>query len=484
MATTQVGEVELIAKIDTSSYERGASKIEKANSDIEKSTDSAANKSDKAWKSFSGNVSKYSKIITAAGVAAAGAIVKSSVSAFADYEQLVGGVDTLFKQSSNQVQRYADTAYRTAGLSANAYMETVTSFSASLLQGLGGDTKKAAQIADMAVTDMADNANKMGTGIELIQNAYQGFAKDNFTMLDNLKLGYGGTAGEMARLINESGVLGKSFTATAENVKDIPFDQLIKAINTVQKRMGITGTTALEASDTISGSLASTKAAWENLLTAFGTGDTEKVNASFEALVESGTNFVQNVGAILPSIFEGMGKALGLAVQEIPVVRDFFNFISDNKDVLTSIAVGIGSVVLAMKAWQVATNLVAIAQGALNAVMALNPISVVIVAIAALTAGLIYFFTQTETGRKLLDGFMQTAVKVFDTVKGAIMGAFNWVKANWPLLLAIITGPFGLATLFIIKNFDKIKAALGNVWNWIKGVFTTIGSIASNVIKG
>lgn len=214
----------------------------------------------------------------ALGVAMAG-IGKSALDAYADYEQLVGGVDTLFKDASSQVQSYAAQAYRTAGLSANAYMETVTGFSASLLQGLGGDTARAAEIADLAVRDMSDNANKMGTDMSLIQNAYQGFAKDNYDMLDNLKLGYGGTQAEMARLINDSGVLGDSMEVTAENVKDVPFDKMIEAIHQVQTEMGITGTTALEASTTITGSVNAAKAAWSNWLAEIG-----KENADMQAL--------------------------------------------------------------------------------------------------------------------------------------------------------------------------------------------------------
>lgn len=245
-------------------------------------------------------------------------LMGDSVKAYANYEQLVGGVETLFKDSSAQVQSYADDAYKTAGLSANQYMETVTSFSASLLQGLGGDTKKAAEIGNLAVTDMADNANKMGTDISMIQNAYQGFAKDNYTMLDNLKLGYGGTQEEMARLINDSGVMGDSFKATAENVKDIPFDKLIEAIHKTQEEMGITGTTAKEASATISGSLNATKASWENVLTAFASGNDDEVAEAVNGLVESATNLATNVTAILPAIVGGLLQAATMLITEIP----------------------------------------------------------------------------------------------------------------------------------------------------------------------
>ena len=213
-----------------------------------------------------GAISKAALAVTGAAATAVSALAKSAVDGYAEYEQLVGGVETLFKDSADVIQGYADEAYKTAGMSANAYMETVTGFSASLLQGLQGDTAKAAEIANQAVIDMSDNANKMGTDMTMIQNAYQGFAKQNYTMLDNLKLGYGGTQSEMARLINDSGVLGDAMTVTAETVNSVSFDKIIEAIHVVQTNMGITGTTAKEAATTIQGSISSMQGALENLM--------------------------------------------------------------------------------------------------------------------------------------------------------------------------------------------------------------------------
>jgi hypothetical protein len=233
-----------------------------------------------------------------AGAAAAGAVavtgvVKSAVSAFGEYEQLVGGVDTLFKDASSTVQANADAAFMTAGLSANEYMETVTSFSASLLQSLGGDTQKAAQVADQAIIDMSDNANKMGTSMESIQNAYQGFAKQNYTMLDNLKLGYGGTKSEMERLLADaSKIAGVKFDISS-------YSDVIEAIHVIQQEMGITGTTSLEASETISGSLASVKAAWQNTLVAISQGDGWDMGVYIENMVDVVNAFAQNIMPIL-----------------------------------------------------------------------------------------------------------------------------------------------------------------------------------------
>ena len=246
--------------------------------------------------------------VAALGAATVG-VGKMALDAYANYEQLVGGVDTLFKDSSGQLQAYAAQAYQTAGMSANQYMETATSFSASLIQGLGGDTQAAVEVANMAITDMSDNANKMGTDIDVIREAYQGFAKDNYDMLDNLKLGYGGTQAEMARLINDTGVMGDSFKATAKNVNEVPFDKMIEAIHQVQTEMGITGTTALEASTTIEGSVNTAKAAWENWLTGLG-----NEQADMSALTDQ---LLTAVGTVLENVAPRVGVIMGTLIQEI-----------------------------------------------------------------------------------------------------------------------------------------------------------------------
>ena len=282
----------------------------------------------------------------AAGIAALGT---QSIKLYADYEQLVGGVETLFgaggasleeyaasvgktvsdaeseynslMAAQNKVMSNADNAWQTAGMSANEYMDTVTSFSASLIQGLGGDTQAAADIANVAITDMADNANKMGTDISRIQDAYQGFAKQNYEMLDNLKLGYGGTQAEMARLINDSGVLGDTMTVTAETVNQVSFDKIVEAIHVIQDEMGITGTTAKEASSTIQGSISSMRAAWDNFLT--GMADPEQdFDALLGNLVDSvvtvGENLVPRIQMLLPRLAEGLTQLAQSILPYIP----------------------------------------------------------------------------------------------------------------------------------------------------------------------
>ena len=273
------------------------------------------------------------KIGTAAVSAAAAGITAMTTAAvknYAEYEQLVGGVDTLFKKSSKKVQKYASEAYKTAGMSANDYMSTVTSFSASLLQSLGGDTEKAADYANRALTDMSDNANKMGTSMELIQNAYQGFAKQNYTMLDNLKLGYGGTATEMARLINDSGVLGDKMIDLGDKqnigaaLAEVGFAKMTEAIHVVQTEMGITGTTALEAGRTISGSVGSMKAAWDNLITGLADKNADLktlVNDLVTTIVGDGTDKNLGVfGNIKPAIETALEGAVELVKELFPQI--------------------------------------------------------------------------------------------------------------------------------------------------------------------
>lgn len=228
--------------------------------------------------------------------------------AFADYEQLVGGVETLFKDSSSIVKEYADNAYKTAGLSANEYMESVTGFSASLLSSMGGDTKAAAGLANQAITDMSDNANKMGSDMESIQNAYQGFAKQNYTMLDNLKLGYGGTQGEMKRLIKDAAKIDKSVDANSTSYANI-----IKAIHAIQENLNITGTTSKEASSTIQGSFAALKSSWGNLMTSLVTGG-ESFDRCMENIVDSAKTFWGNLKPAIEGALEGVGYLIdGLA---------------------------------------------------------------------------------------------------------------------------------------------------------------------------
>lgn len=295
-------------------------KIGADTSDVDKSFDEVGKKTSglgEKLKSGLATAGKAAVAGVAAGATAIGALGTKAVEAYADYEQLVGGVETLFKDSQDQVMDYANNAYKTAGLSANEYMETVTSFSASLLQSLDGDTSAAADKANLAITDMSDNANKMGTDMTSIQNAYQGFAKANYTMLDNLKLGYGGTQAEMERLL-----------ADAEKISGIKYDissyaDIVDAIHVVQTEMGITGTTAEEAASTIQGSFGMMKSAWQNLVT--GMADPEQdlgvlVGNFTDSVVVAGNNLIPRIQELLPRIVEATTSLIGTVSEQLPAI--------------------------------------------------------------------------------------------------------------------------------------------------------------------
>lgn len=275
-------------------------------------------------KKLGGAIVTAVKVAGAAAVAAGAAITKMAVDSYADYEQLTGGIETLYKDSADAVLANAQQAFRTAGMSANEYMETVMQFSGSLLQSVGGDTVKAAQMADMALRDMSDNANKMGTDIERLQDAYRGFARGQYTMLDNLSLGYGGTRSEMERLL-----------ADAEAISGIHYDissyaDVVDAIHVIQTEMGITGTTAEEAASTISGSWNALKASWDNLLVSLAGGG-DDIETAVQAVFDSLLTWLGNIGPRVLETVQGIIAAIPAVIETAwPTVSSaFMGFIEE-----------------------------------------------------------------------------------------------------------------------------------------------------------
>jgi len=431
-----------------------------------------------AEKSAQGFGSKLGKGFTALGVglasvgatatATAGKIVKSSLEAYASYEQLVGGVETLFKDSADQVKKYADEAYKTAGMSANQYMETVTSFSASLLQGLEGDTEKASKKANKAIIDMSDNANKMGTSMEMIQNAYQGFAKQNYTMLDNLKLGYGGTASEMARLVRDSGVLGEAGKdLTAKNLNEkVSFDQIVDAIHKVQTNMGITGTTSKEASTTIEGSVNSMKAAWENLLTSFGdkNQDTSKKVKEFTKSVET---VLKNVLPVAEQVLKGLGETVSKIAPTFlakipPLIEKFLpKFMSAGTGIISAIITGLAKAIpsLIKMIPEMMGVVIDNIQNALEVLSVELPSAFGILAsalsgIVELFGGFLEVLTSSTTQGEMLRVLLITlisaymAYQVATSIATTAMAAFNAVMDANPIFL-MITAIGGLIGLMV-----------------------------------
>lgn len=298
-------DLQAVIRLDSDQFENGVKKAEKSGSSLATSLESGL-----------ATAAKVGAAAVGAAATAIGALTTAAVNNYAEYEQLVGGVETLFKNSADTVMGYAENAYKTAGMSANEYMSTVTSFSAALLRSVGGDTEKAAGLADTAITDMSDNANKMGVSLESLQNAYTGFSRGNFTMLDNLALGFSGTKEGMQELLDTAGELsGVKYDISS-------YADIVEAIHVVQTEMGITGTTAKEAATTIQGSTASMKSAWANLVT--GIADD---SADFDTLMSNFVDSVVTVGEnIIPRIqttIKGVTQLVSAASKTIvPLVVD------------------------------------------------------------------------------------------------------------------------------------------------------------------
>lgn len=372
-------------------------------------------------------VAKGIELAAQAAAKLSGAMIdlgKKALAGFADYEQLVGGIETLFKGSAGVVEEYAANAFSTAGLSANEYMETVTSFSASLIQGLGGDTAEAARVANMAITDMSDNANKMGTDMSMLQNAYQGFARGNFAMLDNLKLGYGGTREEMVRLINDSGVLGEKI----DSLDGVTFDTMLTAIHEVQTQMGITGTTAEEAATTIQGSLSAAKAAWDNLLVGMADG-----NADMDSLIN---NFVKAAETAMNNIVPVIGR-IGEAIG--PMLASLGE------------AIGAHSGELATAAVSIITGLIEGLKGAASGIAEALP-SIIGALISALPG---------------------IAGDLLELGAGIVLGIINGIIAALGPVGDMLTSVFG-------PLLDGVKTALGPLGDSIFGEVDTAGRNAAN----
>lgn len=429
-------------------------------------------------------LSIVSKAMTGAVAAvgtAAGVIIKSSLGVVANMEQQVGGVETLFKDSADTVIKNANRAYKTAQISANDYMSTVTSFSASLLQGLGGDTAKAAEIADMALIDMADNANKMGTNMQDIQNAYQGFAKQNYTMLDNLKLGYGGTQSEMIRLINDSGILNEKIS----DLDNVTFDQMIQAIHVIQQNLGITGTSAEEAGETIEGSVNSAKAAWEN----FQGG----VITSRELVETFGTatqNILKNLGEIVPRLgktgLEVVGAIADKIGDSVPAAKGFANAVGNITDKLGSMDTGqlanLGKVSAVLIGAVPAFSLIGKSAGTFSDVLG---------GLGEVSGGVTAKFQKIPGGIKSLGTSMQSGAKVFHNIKDAILLPFEDLSPSLTKIFgkvssSVSSGPLGkLVNDFaeipkgIAASFGKIGPAISGKFPKITGVVKSIGSSIS-----
>lgn len=447
--------------------------------DLEEKTKSAGDKVSSAMKGIAGTMTGVFATATATATAMLGKMVKSAVSSYADLEQNIGGVETLFKQSADRVIENSKKAYKTAGISANAYMETVTSFSASLLQSLGNDTEKATDMADQAIIDMSDNANKMGTDMAMIQSAYQAFAKQNFTLLDNLKLGYGGTRGEMERLIADANAVKEANGEMADLTID-SFADITEAIHIIQTEMGITGTTAKEAEATITGSVNAMKGAFDNFLN--GSGGVEELVDSIvtvvgnvsDAIIKLAPNLIDGivklVNALLPKIPELVRKLLPAMLEGIKqitqgLIQNLPNIIQTLIDCIVDIVEA-----LAEALPDIIPDLVdAIIEGILTL---LDNIDVLIEAGLKLVMGLITGIINAIP--KIIEAIPRIIEALID---GLIEGIPKIIEMAPQIIIGIVTGLVtALGKIFevgaeIISNlWDGITSMFGQLWEWIKSV--------------
>ena len=436
------------------------------NSDVDKGFSETSSKAESLAGKLKGGLATAAKVGAAALAAAAtglSALTKASIDQYAEYEQLVGGVDTLFKTASDKVQEYAANAYKTAGMSANEYMDTVTSFSASLLQSLGGDTEKAAQKADQAITDMADNANKMGTGMEMIQNAYQGFAKQNYTMLDNLKLGYGGTKEEMERLLADAEKLsGQKFDISS-------YSDIVDAIHVVQTEMGITGTTAKEAASTIQGSVSAAKSAWSNLITGIAAD-----NAALDTLIG---NFVSSVetaaGNIIPRVSVMLGGISQLVTSaSTTIIPMVITTITDNLPALLQAAVAL----VGALGQGIIDSLPAITQAAIDILFFLangliENLPTLIDGIVQVTLTIVQMLTSPD----FLTQLIETAILLIMTLEQGLIDAIPQLIAAVPMIIG------NLLAAIIVERPNIIQMGIDLLFALIDGIIKCIPELVAAV---
>lgn len=481
---------DLFAKItlDSSEYEKSLKNAKSSASGLTGlfgKVGSAASTVGKGIFTVATNVAKVSVAATTAGAAAVSTLTGLAINSYADYEQLVGGVETLYKTSADKVRQYAADAYKTAGLSANEYMNTATTFAAALVSSLGGDTEQAAELANTAISDMSDNANKMGTNISSIQDAYNGFAKQNYTTLDNLKLGYGGTKTEMERLIDDANKLnaaqGKATNYTIDSYADV-----VSAIHDVQNAMGITGTTAKEASTTIQGSINATKSAWSNLVT--GIADD---NANFEQLI---SNFVDSATTAASNIIPRIEVALNGAAKLIeslvpPIMAELPSLIETVLPQLAQSAVNIVQTLvtgISANAAQLIDSAIQIITVLCNGIYQMLPT----VAQSALEIVLTMVSKLNENLPQMLDTAGQMLIAfvkgVSEHLPDVMLAAASIVETLLTYFVQhlpdIVTGAMQMGDAAIDGIIDGISAAWNSLVSWFNGLWDSLfGNRSVNV---
>ena len=453
-------------------------------SDYDDNLDEASRNTESFADKLKNGLSTAAKVGAAAVTAAASgvaALTKSSIDQYAEYEQLVGGVDTLFKDASDTIQQYASNAYKTAGVSANTYMEQATAFSASLIQSLGGDTQAAAEYANQAIMDMSDNANKMGTDIESIQQTYQSLMRGNYAMLDNLKLGYGGTKSELERLVADAEEL------TGQALDPSKFSDVITAIHAVQENMGITGTTAKEAATTIEGSVGMMRAAWDNLLVGIANdnGDLGSLTYEFADTVETAlSNILPRVKIILGGIGQVIADMGTIIAQTLPEMISTVlpSLISAGAQLLVGLVAGIISALP-----QLAASVPEIVSALYTSIVSAGP------QLATAGTQLLSMFTSgIETGipdlisrlPQIIEGILNfiaenlpsildMGVQILTSLQDGIINSISSLVSSLPQVISAITG-------FIADNLPAIvNAGISVLVNLASGIVSAIPQLVA-----
>ena len=473
-------------------------KIGADTSGAEKGIDDVGKKTSSLGSKVSKGLGVTAKVVGAAVSAAAGgvaALATAATKSYGDYEQLVGGVETLFKESQDVVMEYANNAYKTAGLSANEYMETVTGFSASLLQSLGGDTEKAAKYADMAITDMSDNANKMGTDMSSIQYAYQGFAKQNYTMLDNLKLGYGGTKEEMERLLSD-----------AQKLSGVEYDissyaDIVDAIHVVQTEMGITGTTAKEAATTIQGSVSAMKSAWKNLVVGIAD-DNQDFNKLVNNFVDSAVTAGNNIIPRIETSIKGIAKLVSSASQSIiPIAVD--TIVNALPDVVSAGASLIGSLAnaitnslptLVASAGDIVLELIngitaksgdIVSSGATIVTDLAEGISEFAVNLIPAVTTLSYTLWEELTNPSTLSSIMGAALQIIMSLVEGLMEALPIILQSAPVIIGnLVAGLIVMLPQIINAGIEILMSLVNGILNAIPSLVAAIPTITMAIVNG
>lgn len=422
-------------------------------------------------------------------------ITKASVESRAALEQNLGGVETLFGSSAETVIANAERAYQSAGMSANTYMETVTSFSASLLQSLEGDTVAAASAADQAIIDMSDNANKMGTDIQAIQNAYQGFAKGNFTMLDNLKLGYGGTRGEMERLIENANKVKEANGEMADLSID-SFADITEAIHIIQTEMGITGTTAAEASATIEGSMNAAKAAYDNFLNGSITGEefAETAMVAVENIANSVAESVQNFADQLPGMVNVIAEKIPELVETLgPPLLDALGAVAQSVDTIGGTLIDslvAGTIENAPKMMESAAAAIS---SLLDGITARLPdvINNGVQVVTAISTGIANNLPTiiASAGKlivTLITGLIQALPQLTAAALQIVTALANYLIENGPQILQKGVELIGMLVQGLLQSIGLVLSAGGQIVDKLKAKFTEIdwGEVGRRIIEG